>query len=187
LLRGEQRGISKDGPSNRTISTVNRKSLKKVVMGRFLIRREGVKMRKTIAFLVLLVMTTSLVSCATANHQRYNTQRGAAVGAGVGALAGQAIGRNTESTLIGAAVGTLLGAIVGNAQDQTHAAAREAAATNKRVVYYDDQGGALEAVPGPVNQRTNCRKVTKRHWEKGQLMSETVEEVCEGQKNTRDY
>ena len=145
-------------------------------------------MKKNIPFLILLATATIVFSCATAAPpDRYNTQRGAAIGAGVGALAGQAIGRNTEATLIGAGVGTLLGAIFGNAADQTHAAAREAAMTNKRVVYYDDQGGALEAVPGPMNQHTNCRKITKRLWEKGQLISEKVEEVCEGEKFTGDY
>ena len=145
-------------------------------------------MKKTIVLLILLTATTVLSSCATAAPpDRFNTQRGAAIGAGVGALAGQAIGRSTEATLIGAGVGTLLGAIFGNAADQTHAAAREAAMTNKRVVYYDNQGGALEAVPGALDMHTNCRKVTKRLWEKGQLISEKVEEVCEGEKSTRDY
>jgi uncharacterized protein YcfJ len=145
-------------------------------------------MKKNIALPVLLIATSILFSCATAPPpQRYNTQRGAAIGAGVGALAGQAIGRNTEATLIGAGVGTLLGAIFGNAADQSHAAAREAAMINKRVVYYDDHGSALEAVPGPMNQHTNCRKVTKRLWEQGRLISEQVEEVCEGEKFTGDY
>jgi hypothetical protein len=109
------------------------------------------------------------------------------MGAGLGAVAGQAIGRNTESTLLGAGIGTLLGAIMGNAVDQSHAAAREAAVTNKRVVYYDDRGGAVEAIPGPVDQHTKCRKVTKRVWDKGTLVSEKVEEVCEGEKFTRSY
>jgi hypothetical protein len=145
-------------------------------------------MEKTTTLLLLLTMTITLFSCATtAPPDRYNTQRGAAIGAGIGALAGQAIGRNTEATLIGAGVGTLLGAVFGNAADQTYGAAREAALTNKRVVYYDDHGSALEAVPGPINQHTNCRKVTKRLWEKGQLISEKVEEVCEGEKITGDY
>lgn len=145
-------------------------------------------MRKIIAFLILLATGTAFFSCATAGPpERYNTQRGATIGAGVGALAGQAIGRNTEATLIGAGVGTLLGAIFGNAADQTHAAAREAAMINKRVVYYDDHGSALEAFPGPINQHTNCRKVTKRLWERGRLISETVEEICEGEKFTRGY
>ncbi len=137
--------------------------------------------------LLLCCLLGAVISCAPAAQDRYNTQRGAAVGAGMGAVMGQAIGRNTEATLLGAGIGTLLGAIVGNAADQSHQAVREAAVTNKRVVYYDDRGGALEAIPGPTNQQTNCRKVTKRVWDKGNLVSETVEETCEGEKKSRDY
>lgn len=44
-----------------------------------------------------------------------STQKGAAVGAGAGALIGQAVGGNTESTLIGAAAGGLAGALIGDA------------------------------------------------------------------------
>ena len=39
-------------------------------------------------------------------------------GSGRGAIAGQAIGRNTGATLIGAAVGTMVGYIVGNEMDK---------------------------------------------------------------------
>jgi len=58
---------------------------------------------------------------------------------------------------------------------------------NKRVVYIDDRGQAVEAIPVQGSQATNCRKVTKRHWDNGQLISETVEEICEGEKTTKDY
>ena len=145
-------------------------------------------MKQTIITLMLLAILGITASCAGVPPDRYNTQRGAAVGAGIGALMGQAIGRDTGGTLLGAGIGTLLGAIVGNAADQSHQAARDAAVTNKRVVYYDNQGGAVEAIPGPAyGPRTNCRKVTKREWNKGELVSETVEEICEGEKTTGDY
>lgn len=65
---------------------------------------------------LLLILGLTAMGCASTG--RYNTQRGAAIGAGLGALAGQAIGNNTESTLIGTGVGTLLGTIVGNGLDQ---------------------------------------------------------------------
>lgn len=71
-------------------------------------------MRWPFVFL-LLSLSVLLGSCASTG---YNTQKGAILGGAIGALAGQAIGRNTEGTLIGLAGGTLLGAIVGNAQDQ---------------------------------------------------------------------
>ena len=137
--------------------------------------------------MILLTALALVTSCAGVYPDRYNTQRGAAIGAGVGALAGQAIGHNTEGTLIGAGVGTLLGAIFGNAIDQQQLAVREAALTDKRIVYYDNQDHAIEAIPGPVDQHTKCRKVTKREWDKGNLVSETVEEVCEGEKFSSDY
>jgi len=147
-------------------------------------------MKNVLATVFLAALMLGVVSCATTNvpPDRYNTQKGAAVGAAVGALFGQAIGRDTEGTLLGAGIGTLLGSIIGNAVDQSHQAARDAAVTNKRVVYYDNQGGAVEAIPGPLNQqRTNCRKVTKRVWDKGTLISETVEEICEGEKTSGEY
>jgi len=144
-------------------------------------------MKKNILIITILSVMFLSVSCATVPQDRYNTQKGAAIGAGLGALLGQAIGRDTEGTLLGAGIGTVVGAIAGNAVDQDYQAARDAAALNKRVVYVDDQGQAVEAIPVQTNQQTNCRKVTKRHWDNGQLISETVEEICEGEKKTRDY
>lgn len=45
-------------------------------------------------------------------------QTGGLAGVGIGALAGQAIGGNTEATLIGAAIGAGAGYIIGNEQDK---------------------------------------------------------------------
>ncbi len=137
--------------------------------------------------ILLLSLMFLSVSCATTQPDRYNTQRGAAIGAGIGALMGQAIGRDAEATWLGAGIGTLVGAIAGNAIDQEHQAARDAAMTNKRIVYVDRDGRAVEAIPIQNDQQTNCRKVTKRQWDNGQMISETVEEICEGEKTTRDY
>ena len=144
-------------------------------------------MKKNILTITILSFMFLSVSCATVPQDRYNTQKGAAIGAGIGALLGQAIGRDTEGTLLGAGIGTVVGAIAGNAVDQDYQAARDAAMLNKRVVYVDDGGRAVEAIPVQSSQETNCRKVTKRHWDNGQLISETVEEICEGEKTTRDY
>ena len=68
-------------------------------------------MRKLL--LLTLVLGVVLVSsgCGTA----YRPQQGAMVGAAFGALAGQAIGRDTESTLIGTALGAAAGAVIGDA------------------------------------------------------------------------
>lgn len=137
--------------------------------------------------IISLVLIAVIASCASIPKDRYNTQKGAAVGAGAGALIGQAIGHDTEGTLIGLAAGTVLGALVGNAIDQDYEVAREAAYYDKRVVYYDREGSAVEAIPMGVNQQTNCHKVTKRTWKDGKLIRETIEEVCEGEKQSSDY
>lgn len=47
-----------------------------------------------------------------------DAETGAFLGAATGALAGQAIGGNTESTLIGTAVGGTLGYGIGNESDK---------------------------------------------------------------------
>lgn len=71
-------------------------------------------MKKTLS--LFIVVGLYLTGCASPGY--YNTQKGAAIGGGLGAITGQAIGRDTEATLLGAGVGTLLGTIVGNMEDQ---------------------------------------------------------------------
>ncbi len=69
-------------------------------------------MRNPVLALLLIIALIGATGCAG-----YRTETGAAIGAGAGALAGQAIGRDTESTLIGAALGGITGAMVGHAMD----------------------------------------------------------------------
>ena len=73
-------------------------------------------MKKGIIALVIIVTGFTMFSCI---YEGYNTQKGAAIGAGLGAIAGQIIGGDTAATLIGAAVGGLVGAVGGNAVDQS--------------------------------------------------------------------
>ena len=70
-------------------------------------------MKNFILFL-LPIVTITLSSCSNPT----GGQKGAGIGGVGGALVGQAIGRNTEATLIGAAVGTMLGYIVGNEMEK---------------------------------------------------------------------
>ncbi len=73
-------------------------------------------MKKLIlAATILMVSFTGAIS-AQADHN--NGLNGLIIGAGGGAIAGQAIGRNTEATLIGTAVGSLLGYVIGNEIDR---------------------------------------------------------------------
>ena len=70
--------------------------------------------------LILFGLVAYMAGCET------KSQTGAAVGAGAGALTGQAIGRNTEGTLIGAGVGAVGGYIIGNEMDKSDERARQA-------------------------------------------------------------
>ena len=72
----------------------------------------------------IVICTNSVVAiciCALAFSSggcQTRAQTGTAMGAGIGALAGQAIGRNTQATLIGTAIGAGVGYIIGNEQDK---------------------------------------------------------------------
>ncbi len=80
----------------------------------------------------LIITLAVLAGCAS---EGYNMQKGAAIGAAGGAIAGQMIGHDTASTLIGAGAGALIGAIGGNAVDQ-------------HVQKQQGQGGQAAAYPG---------------------------------------
>lgn len=71
-------------------------------------------MKKTISALMIVALTLTLLSCQGASQQQRGTATGVAVGAGLGAIVGQAIGRDTQGTLLGAAIGATLGGIAGN-------------------------------------------------------------------------
>lgn len=65
----------------------------------------------------LLFITVASVSLIAFTGCANKTQSGAAIGAGTGALLGQAIGGNTTSTLIGAGVGAVAGGAIGHNED----------------------------------------------------------------------
>nr|MBF0220850.1 glycine zipper 2TM domain-containing protein [Desulfobulbaceae bacterium] len=68
--------------------------------------------------LTTLIVALSLVVTTTVAQAQQNGVDGFILGAGGGALIGQAIGRNTEATLIGTAVGSMLGYMIGNERDK---------------------------------------------------------------------
>ncbi len=72
-------------------------------------------MKKVISAVLCFTILTIFNGCASMqSSQQKGTGSGALIGAAVGALAGQAIGSDTDSTLIGAGIGALLGGIAGN-------------------------------------------------------------------------
>ncbi len=68
-------------------------------------------MKKLTSIVLALALSTAMVGCTT-------TEQGAVGGAVIGGLAGQALGGNTESTLIGAGVGAVTGALIGKSLER---------------------------------------------------------------------
>lgn len=116
---------------------------------------------KTINILAILSILL-LTSCASMNKG----QIGGATGAGAGAIIGQAIGHNTEATLIGMAVGGMLGYIVGNEMDKydrqqlNHVYERGVSGQTSSWVN-PDKGSQYQVTPQPAYTTSNnqvCRK-----------------------------
>lgn len=92
------------------------------VMKRFPDRRQGIASckqetsMKTICLYIVLASSLASMLFINSGCMPYATpgERGAVHGAAMGAVAGQAIGRNTKSTLIGAGAGALGGAVINN-------------------------------------------------------------------------
>jgi hypothetical protein len=85
-------------------------------------RKKMEKVKKTVGRkenLVCIILTISLcVPLVLIGGCESRAQTGGLAGAGIGALAGQAIGGSTSATLIGAGIGAGAGYIIGNEQDK---------------------------------------------------------------------
>lgn len=92
-------------------------------------------MKKFTAIAVLVAVPLVMTSCAGTTNQESRTKEGVIVGAGLGAILGQAIGRNSEGTLIGAGLGAAIGGVAGNQigayMDRQEQALRSAVATSE--------------------------------------------------------
>ncbi|MGI9537414.1 MAG: glycine zipper domain-containing protein [Desulfocapsaceae bacterium] len=73
---------------------------------------------KKILISAVLILTTAATAQADQYLKINKGIKGLLLGAGGGAIAGQAIGRDTQSTLIGTTIGTLVGYMVGNEMDK---------------------------------------------------------------------
>ena len=79
------------------------------------------KHRKISNRIRVLGLLAGLCASAAMLNGCNDAQAGTLIGAGVGALAGQAIGGDTTGTLIGAGVGAGAGYIIGNESDKEKA------------------------------------------------------------------
>ena len=113
---------------------------------------------------VVIILTLIISECATDTTTKGT--KGAVIGAGAGAIAGQVIGRNTEGILIGLAVGGLLGYIIGNEMDKSDQAqlnrVYETSPSNQRVEWVNpDTKRAYAVTPKPAYKQPSgqlCRE-----------------------------
>ena len=136
--------------------------------------------------LILVAFTVVFISTG-AHAGQNNSIGGLIIGAGSGALMGQAIGRDTESTVVGTAVGSIIGYIIGSEMDKDERVYYRPASRQRNVYkethvtqyhYHYDRGRPFHPQPrrckeaeilGTVNGRakkiygTVCR--TNQGWE----------------------
>lgn len=147
-------------------------------------------MKKLLVVLLCVAFILTSFGCAT-NRQTGAATLGAA-GAAIGALAWQS--NSWVGLIIGATAGALVGYVLGDIADQQEQAKVTSAETGKRVVYYNDKDQAVESTPGPRtktiyegNRRTDCRKVTTKIYENGEVVSNKTEEVCTATMSSNTY
>ncbi len=132
---------------------------------------------------MLLMLGFFLVACTTT--QGSAPYQGAGLGAAVGAVSGALLDHHNpwRGAVIGGAIGATLG---GGLTAISSRASVEAATTGQQVVYREGST-VVEATPLEYNQKTYCHKVHKRIWRNGRLVSDRIEEVCEGTKTGNYY
>ena len=96
-----------------------------------------------------LILAATITLAATNVHAEQNSIGGLLIGAGGGALMGQAIGQDTESTLIGTAVGSVVGYIIGNEME------KKPAVHNR---HYHPHSHTVVHRPRPVRPTVSHRK-----------------------------
>lgn len=132
-----------------------------------MLRINGIKM----AIAIILMVVTSLFGCAHPGGGP-NTEKGALIGAGVGALAGQVIGEDTEATLLGAGIGTLMGAMVGNSYDhKATATAQMPHAGSARTVPQSGMMASPQAMP-PAESPPGRWVMVPGRWQSGRWVPE---------------
>lgn len=113
--------------------------------------------------IICLLAATALTTAGCLTNK---AQKGTAIGAAGGAIAGQAIGHNTGATLIGMAAGAALGYMFGNEMDKADKARMnqvyETSPSNRTTAWTNpDTGNAYEVTPKPAykdQQGRDCRQ-----------------------------
>ncbi|OAQ20976.1 putative lipoprotein [Thermosulfurimonas dismutans] len=87
----------------------------------------------------------------------------------------------------GAVIGATAGAVLGGGLTAISTRATQEAVAKQQTVVYQSENAVVEATPMEYNQKTYCHKVHKRIWRNGQLVTDRIEEVCEGTKTGNYY
>lgn len=144
-------------------------------------------MLKNLILILCLLFVTGCHYNPYPSSQR--TYEGAAVGAGIGSVAGLLIDKNNMWR--GAVIGGLLGAALGGTVTEiSQRASREAAQEGRPVIYEsttDNGYQRVEAYPVAHDRKTDCHKVRERIWQGDELVRDEVREVCTGTKSEPIY
>ena len=132
--------------------------------------------------LVSSVLGISLITsgCSTMNNPKVT--QSATLGAVLGGTTGALLDKHNRwrGGAIGAAIGA---AALGGA-----VAIEEQAITENRPVTVTQGNTVTRVEPVPSSsKRTSCRKVRKRVWKDGKLVSDTIEEICKSEKEEDSY
>lgn len=124
-----------------------------------------------------LLAALSVAGCTGDPARDNRTAGGAALGAGVGAVAGALLnsGNPWQGGVIGAALGA---AIAGGTTYIAGHAARQAAHTRRPVAYTNvSTGQRVEAYPAQTSKK-GCTTIREKQYRNGQLIKETERQVC---------
>ena len=125
-------------------------------------------MKRLLSQLMVLVLSISLVSCAT-NTQKENTGIGVATGAVAGGLLGSLVGAGTGQAVaigVGIVAGALIGGAIGHNMDSSDKAAMNASVTSGKPARWQNPKthATYTVVPSKhyvtVNGNKYCRKYT---------------------------
>ncbi|MDX9713935.1 MAG: glycine zipper 2TM domain-containing protein [Dissulfurispiraceae bacterium] len=140
---------------------------------------------RTAAVLFLIISFLTLASCAMHQYE------GGTAGGVFGGIAGALLDSKNpwRGGMIGAGLGALAGATI---SDISVRGSRQTAATGNPSVYRTDDGRAMYwAEPASdvyyPDEKTKCRKVQERVYENGQLVKDTLKEICESTKTEKRY
>jgi len=110
----------------------------------------------------VILMSIALLTLLMVNAEASNKQVGGLIiGGSTGAIVGNTIGKNTESTLIGATVGGVLGYVIGSELDKHH---RPVIKHSQVVTHYQKYNKRPRSSFRHNNRHYKSKKNTYRHY-----------------------